>query len=143
MIYLDHNALTIARDGDIYLSNSGRFREETIARFTPDGLPDRSFGEGGRIQVGAGLPVLRLFAGGHRLVLVSGSGIYGNSGWDLRAFHLDGRLDRSFGHGGHVAHRDSHFGPVAAARQSDGRIVLVGNRNPLEAGETVELMRFR
>jgi uncharacterized delta-60 repeat protein len=143
LIYTEHNLVTVGPDGHIYLTTSGRFRDTTIARFAEDGRIDRSFGERGLLRPDTGLPVLRLFADAHRLILVSGHGTYGDSGFDLRAFHLDGRPDRSFGQGGAVSHPDSKFGPVAAVRQADGRIVLGGTRNPLGIPEEVELMRFR
>jgi uncharacterized delta-60 repeat protein len=143
LIETEVDTVTVAPGGAIYLATSGRFHDATIARFAEDGRIDRSFGQRGLIRPDTGLPVLRLFTGGGRLILVSGHGTYGDSGFDLRAFHLDGRLDRSFGQGGAISHPGSPFGPVAAVRQADGRIVLGGTRNPLGIPEEVELMRFR
>lgn len=143
LVYVDFDSVSVARDGSIYLATSGENGDATVARFGEDGALDRSFGKQGVVRVDSSLPLLRLFTGGRQLVLVSGYGRYGSSGFDLRAFHLDGRPDRSFGDHGSISHRASTFAPGAALRQRNGRLVLAGTRGPLEAGEYVELLRFR
>ncbi|HWA55129.1 MAG TPA: hypothetical protein VG816_13250 [Solirubrobacterales bacterium] len=143
LVYLDFDAVSVARDGSIYLATSGENGDATVARFGEDGALDRSFGRRGVLRVDAGLPLVRLFTGGRQLVLVLGEGRYGGSGFDLRAYHLDGRPDLSFGDRGSISHSASTFAPVAALRQRNGRLVLAGTRGPLEAGEYVELLRFR
>lgn len=143
LLYIGFDSISVAPDGSIYLATSGENGNATLARFGEDGALDRSFGRQGVVRVDVGLPLLRLFTGGRQLVLVSGQGRYGNSGFDLRAFHLDGRPDLSFGDHGSISHNASTFGPVAAVRRRNGRLVLAGTRRPLEAGEDVELLRFR
>jgi uncharacterized delta-60 repeat protein len=143
LIYTAFDSISIAPNGSIYLATSAENGNATLARFGRNGALDRSFGKRGVVRVGIGLPLLRLFTGGRRLVLVSGYGRYGDSGFDLRAFHLDGRPDFSFGDHGSVSRHASTFAPGAAVRQRNGRIVLAGTRYPLEAGEYVELLRFR
>ncbi len=143
LIYDTFDSISVAPDGSIYLATSGENGNATLARFSEDGALDRSFGKQGVVRVDVGLPLLRLFTGGRQLVLVSGYGRYGSSGFDLRAFHLDGRPDLSFGDHGSISHNASTFAPGAAVRQRNGRLVLAGTRGPLEAGEDVELLRFR
>jgi uncharacterized delta-60 repeat protein len=142
-IETEHSSVVAAPNGRVYLATSGRFGQTTLARFRPDGARDRSFGKDGILYVENHLPLLRLFPGGRQLILVSGSGSFGNSGYELQAFHRDGRPDPSFGRHGAVAHQASPFGPIEALRQASGRIVLVGTRDPLGLHEEVELMRFR
>jgi uncharacterized delta-60 repeat protein len=142
-INVEFSSITVAPDGRIYLVAPGDSGETTIARFHTDGSRDRSFGERGIARANNDLPPLRLFAEGRQLVLVAGSGSFGNSGFELRAFHLDGSLDRSFGEGGRLTRRNSPFGPIGAVRQADGRIVLAGPRNPHRPHEALELLRFR
>jgi uncharacterized delta-60 repeat protein len=143
LIYDEFDSISVAPDGRIYLATSGENGNATLARFGEDGALDRSFGKQGVVRVDVGLPLLRFFTGGRRLVLVSGYGRYGDSGFDLRAFHLDGRPDLSFGDRGSISRKASAFAPGAAVRQPNGRLVLAGTRGPLEAGEYVELLRFR
>jgi uncharacterized delta-60 repeat protein len=143
LIYVASDSISVAPDGRIYLATSGENGNATLARFGKDGALDRSFGKQGVVRVDVGLPLLRLFTGGRQLVLVSGYGRYGDSGFDLRAFHPDGRPDLSFGDRGSISHHASTFAPGAAVRQRNGRLVLAGTRRPLEAGEYVELLRFR
>lgn len=136
-----------ARDGRIYLVTSSRFgRETTLARFREDGGLDRSFGHGGVVQYQASQPLLAFFPGPRQLVLVAGDGGAYDTGLTLRAFHLDGSRDRSFGDGG--VFRGSPgplgaFGPIGAVRQPDGKIVIAGTQRPHEYGEKLELIRFR
>lgn len=140
-------SVTAAADGRIYLvTSSSGGRETTLARFREDGTLDRSFGRGGAVQYQASQPLLAFFPGRRQLILVAGDGAAYRTGFTLRAFHLDGSRDRSFGDGGIVRGSPGPlgaFGPIGAVRQPDGKIVIAGTRRPRSYGEKLELIRFR
>jgi uncharacterized delta-60 repeat protein len=146
LVGLGFSSISVARDGRIYLATSSDRGEVTLARFRDDGSRDPSFGRRGVRRVEGELPLIDLFAGGRQLVLVCGHGTFGDHGFALYGLHLDGRRDRSFGHAGIVEGdqgRTAGFGPVAAVRQANGRIVLAGTWKPLALHAKVELVRFR
>jgi uncharacterized delta-60 repeat protein len=140
-------SVNATRDGRIYLvTSSSGGRETTLVRFLEDGALDLSFGHGGVVQYQASQPLLAFFPGPRQLVLVAGDGNAFRTGLTLRAFHLDGSRDRSFGDGG--VFRGSpgplgDFGPIGAVRQPDGKIVIAGTLRPNQYGEKLELIRFR
>lgn len=140
-------SVNATRNGHIYLvTSSSGGRETTLVRFREDGARDRSFGQGGVVQYEASQPLLAVFPGPRQLVLVAGDGNAFRTGLTLRAFHLDGSRDRSFGDGG--VFRGSPgplgvFGPIGAVRQSDGKIVIAGTQRPNNYGEKLELIRVR
>jgi uncharacterized delta-60 repeat protein len=140
-------SINATRDGRIYLvTSSSGGRETTLVRFREDGALDRSFGRGGVVRYGASQPLLAFFPGPRQLVLVAGDGDAFRTGLTLRAFHLDGSPDRSFGDDG--VFRGSPgplgaFGPIGAVRQPDGKIVIAGTVRPNNYGEKLELIRFR
>ena len=140
-------SVNATRDGRIYLVTSSRGgRETTLVRFREDGARDRSFGRRGVVQYEASQPLLAFFPGPRQLVLGAGEGDAFGTGLTLRAFHLDGSRDRSFGDGGVFRGNPDPlgaFGPIGAVRQSDGKIVIAGTRRPNNYGEKLELIRFR
>jgi uncharacterized delta-60 repeat protein len=140
-------SLNATRDGRIYLvTSSSGGRETTLVRFLEDGALDLSFGRGGVVQYQASQPLLAFFPGPRQLVLVAGDGYAFRTGLTLRAFHLDGSRDRSFGDDGLFRGSPGPlgaFGPIGAVRQPDGTIVIAGTLRPNEYGEKLELIRFR
>ena len=92
-----------------------------LARYTPEGSLDPSFGEGGIVisRLGIGR-ALALQADG-RIVVAGFSG----SGFALARYHRDGSLDRTFGGDGTVD-APANGGAFSVAVQPDGRIVVGG-----------------
>jgi uncharacterized delta-60 repeat protein len=131
-----------------------------IRRYTVEGGPDDSFGVAGSVTVSFDLP----FSGGYlgddypkaiallpdgRFV-VAGQSLgqssqcsFGcESNFLMARFNADGRLDSSFGNNGKVVSA-SVLGADSLARQSDGKLVVVGNQNIGRAQIwTLELHRF-
>jgi hypothetical protein len=95
-----------------------------LVKVTGAGRLDRSFAGRGYRPVALGITI-GLFAQGNRLLALGLRNFHGPS--RVRAFRLDGRVDRSFESppavvaGGYVG-----SGLVAAAQQPGGRVVLVG-----------------
>lgn len=89
---------------------------------------------------------LGIFSSRGQLILATGSAPLGRPGLVLRAYRPNGSVDRGFGHNG-VARESStpalHFGPLAAARQPGGRIVVVGKATRRYGSTEPELLRFR
>jgi uncharacterized delta-60 repeat protein len=109
-----------------------------LARFSPDGTLDRSFGNQGIVVTNFGDST----AAAHALVLqpdgkifvagVSGAGPYSElNDFALARYNSNGSLDQSFGNGGKLK---THFPGVsntgsratAAALQADGKLVVAG-----------------
>ena len=110
-----------------------------LARYQPDGTPDRTFGDGGRLSQ----DLRRLTADVIHAVMIEPDGkilaagvtyedevvIRPNGDFMLARYTPDGRPDPGFGLGGTVT---TDFGPgtydepYAAVRQRDGRILLGG-----------------
>jgi uncharacterized delta-60 repeat protein len=139
-------SVNVTRGGLIYLvTSSSGGRETTLVRFRERGALDRSFGHGGVVRYQAAQPLLAFFPGRRQLVLVAGDGSFFRTGITLRAFHLNGSRDRSFGDGGVFRGspgRLGAFGPIGAVRQPDGKIVVAGTLRPNNYGEKLELIRF-
>jgi uncharacterized delta-60 repeat protein len=117
-----------------------------IVRLDRFGRRVRAFGRGGAVPPGAAPPPLSLLSTGRRIVLVSDYPRRRLGGVLLRAYRSDGSLDRGFGHRGRArggVDQRKIFQPVAAARQPDGKIVVVGTAGAWFAGNQTELLRFR
>jgi uncharacterized delta-60 repeat protein len=144
----EESAVALAPDGGILVAAAPEAGlhplPTTLIRFRPDGIRDRAFGHNGLVRVDAGAPMVSFF-GGHRLILVSAAGPFGEHGVAIRSFRADGSLDRRFGHVGVVTAATAHpLRPTAAARQPNGRIVLAGTKGGLdEPGTAIEVLRFR
>ncbi len=131
-------AVAIQLDGKIVAAGGtgGRF---ALARYTPSGRLDRSFGNGGRVlaDVGARPDVYsRAWQRGAAAVVVQRDGKIiaagaGNGDFALVRLTGRGRLDRTFGRNGRVV-TDFQGGisggdyATAVAVQPDGKIVAVG-----------------
>ena len=117
-----------------------------LVRYTPDGTPNTSFGQGGIVTTdfsGHGDVANAVAVQGDGKIVVAGyavppSGIH--SDFALARYNPDGSLDTSFGIGGRVR---TDFGALsdddvlALAIQSDGKIVAVGS-----VGEHMGLARY-
>lgn len=139
------SALVIQPDGKIVVAGvaqlagtGGTPRVFALARYTSDGRPDPSFGNGGSLTTSFG----GTFAAASAIMLqpdgkivVAGTADFNprvpGSGLDfaLARYHTNGSLDASFGDAGKVVF--DFFGSFdqanAAALQPDGKIIVVGS----------------
>jgi uncharacterized delta-60 repeat protein len=115
------------------ISQNGGVQNFAVARYTPDGVLDTTFGIGGMTQIDFG----NCCQGATKVVLqpngkiITVGGSNGESSEDdflLARLISDGSLDSTFGAGGKVrtSFGDLNGGANGAALQSDGRIVAVG-----------------
>jgi uncharacterized delta-60 repeat protein len=116
--------------GDTHPSHKG-----ALARYNPDGTPDTTFGNGGKVvtvatvrESAAGLLILP-----DGKIMISGSIDLPNSfdtSFALLRYNSDGSVDPTFGNGGivmtNIAEHDDYA--YAIALQSDGKIVAAGRR---------------
>ena len=112
-------AVAIQPDGKIVAAGTRRSLAATggelaLARYTPDGGADRSFGD-------AGVACASDAASGPAIAILDGGEILAG-GKTLVRFDADGTIDRSFGSDGRV---DTGFGS-AFALQPDGAVVVGG-----------------
>jgi uncharacterized delta-60 repeat protein len=123
------NAMAIQKDGRIIACGGGPIgsRFAALARYTPRGALDSSFGRGGKIQPSF-CSAVALQADSK--VVVAGTNVaHGSRGFGLARYNRDGTLDLSFGNGGKVV---IGFGAAlspelsAVAIQPDGKIVAAG-----------------
>jgi uncharacterized delta-60 repeat protein len=133
--------VAIQRDGKIVAAGrgfAGDHSEFALARYTPDGKLDPSFGVGGRVLTDFGSESYESYA---RAVAIQADGRLVAAGFSSEDFALarytaDGRLDPSFGDGGRVV---TNFGfthcpacevssewATAVAVQKDGKIDAAG-----------------
>ena len=108
------NALVVDRGGNLVVAGGG-FHVFMVARYTPDGVLDATFGIGGMVTTdfpgfGQARGLVRQPDG--RLVVAR--------------YLADGTLDSSFGTGGTTSFGDSVGGGRALLLQPDGRVVVAG-----------------
>jgi uncharacterized delta-60 repeat protein len=117
----------------------GSFDGFALARYSPDGTPDPSFGDGGQVITNLGrhhdaraLAALRQPNG--KMVVAGSAG----SDFALVRYQPDGSLDTSFGRAG-IVRTDfgGEAGANALALQSDGEIIAAGH-----AGSSTALARY-
>jgi uncharacterized delta-60 repeat protein len=139
------SAVILQPDGRIVVAGtagdhpSGRF---VLLRYEPDGAPDTSFGQQGRVIDHFGYDAFRLSVDHQeaRAVALQPDGkivVVGDNGEDviLARYDGDGAPDAAFGSGGHVmtdlstADEHSHESGQAAALLPDGRIVVATVRS--------------
>lgn len=129
----DESAMALQADGKIVMVG-GRFTDFVLARFKPDGSPDRSFGTDGKVttDIAGGFAQERARAvaiqpDGRIVVAGESSTPSGDLAVALVRYNADGALDTRFGSGGKV------FEPAALGRAfdvailADGRIVVAGD----------------
>jgi uncharacterized delta-60 repeat protein len=133
------NAVLIQPDGKIVVAGNvlvGGDADFAVARFTPDGTLDNTFGGDGRVTIGlggweSGTSIARQADG--KLVVAGSSEqglISGDFDFAIARLNSDGTLDSSFDGDGKVT---SDLGEEdlgsAVFIQPDGKIVVVGDRN--------------
>jgi uncharacterized delta-60 repeat protein len=125
--------------------SSSAERATILVRLDRRGHRVSSFGARGVVRPGGDAHPLALFATKRGSILITPRGWNSSGGVVLRAFRSNGALDRRFGRRGMTVAatgQDRIFNPVAAARQSNGRIVVVGTAGAWFTGNKVELLRF-
>jgi uncharacterized delta-60 repeat protein len=151
------NALTITSGGKpLFAGVDGE--SSLLARFHPNGALDRSFGQGGFVRTRRGTRLAFNDATTQRDGRITATGFYnqrrsGQAQVAALRYLPNGKLDRSFGHGGFFQY---HLGResvgYAAITQPDGRVVIAGRasfgKQSREAPSALEgarplLMRFR
>lgn len=118
----------------------------SLLRLDQSGHVVRSFGSRGFIRVPSFGSPLAVFYSRSQLILAMGGSPIESVGLILRAYRSDGAIDHGFGQNGIVHERSTptlHFGALAAARQRDGRIVVVGKATRRYGSAETELLRFR
>jgi uncharacterized delta-60 repeat protein len=128
------NAVAVQADGKIVVAGqaSERIRSAfVLVRYRWNGTRDRSFGGAGIVttafQALTGNAYDLAIQPNGRIVAV-GEGVIAN-GFCVARYRRDGRLDRSFGHGGKVRtpiQQGIGGGAAAVALQPDGRVVVAG-----------------
>ncbi len=151
-VQTDGMIVACGASGDDIL-DSDAAHDIALARYSPDGRLDPSFGVGGKVVVDLGAHSevaegIVALPDGHLLVAGSISGDHLGSavGDDIfvARFNVDGSLDRGFGKQG-VAALDlgrSADRAVAIAVQPDGAIVVAGRRMSVGGGMYPGLARF-
>jgi len=124
-------------------SESTRSSVPFVARYTPAGALDRTFGTGGVVRTPGAAGTLSAVAiqGDGKIVVAGGgpSGTGGRGDFVLARYDASGRPDTSFDGDG-VAFTDFGLGAVAVglAIQRDGKIVAVGNAKSAAARDALE-----
>lgn len=131
---------TVQSNGDVVAvgeSGAGTNTSLLLARFTPSGAPDGSFGSGGMVRgpAVAGAPgslgrSVAIQPDGKIVVVGAASDASGSTpkGLLIERYSSSGTLDTSFGSGGVVNEFGSSFGNgYAVAIQPDGKIVATGS----------------
>src|SRR3954469_13630704 len=143
------NAVAVDGDGRVVV---GSCAEESwvVMRFTSDGRPDPSFGEGGRATVpgvGTSRPFEQDACVGDLVIRPDGAIVATAGAPDaatrarpaLFQLHPDGSLDRGFGSAGVVLIDDvpQPGGIVGVRRRADGRLVIV-----VRSGSGIGILRY-
>ena len=141
--------VVVQPDGRIVAAGGTGQGQFVLARYEPDGRPDSSFGDGGKVVTafgpngdGAQAAAIqvdgKLVVGGYHTV-----GIADNAPRFLALVRYtpDGRLDPSFGRGGKVV-KKNRGDAAGIAIQRNRRIVVLAFRSPRETSWALALLRF-
>ncbi len=118
-----------------YPGSGGFFYGTGVSRYNPDGTPDMTFGDNGKVYLSSSDPrattsVLGVAAQPDGKILAAGligsSGGSNSSGIRVTRFNGDGSLDASFGSGGIFTYMQQGFNAFDIALQPDGKIVVGG-----------------
>ena len=149
----DTTDVALRADGKILIAASPEAATRpgltSLVRLGRDGARDRSFGRDGVLRVRGRAPLgLSIFASDRQIILLTERGLSGRGfGVVLHAYKANGAVDRRFGQRGVVSATPSGAGffvPTAAARQPNGRIVVIGSTKKAKgSGTDIELLRFR
>jgi uncharacterized delta-60 repeat protein len=122
-----------------------------VARYTPTGAPDSSFGSGGKVRTDFGGSFERAWAvltqADGKIVVVGDGSAAGPQTLDfvLARYNGDGSLDGGFGTDGKVVttfEPDSLDTAQAAVLQPDGKIVVAGRSRKIGVGGRLGLARY-
>ena len=117
------SALVVQDDGKLVAAASG-FPEGLLARFSPDGTLDPTFGEGGIVATGIGQVTDVEVQPLDGKLVVAGT----DSDWVLVRYNPDGTVDTGFGDAGRVTTDVGGVDiPSEVLVQPGGRIVVAGN----------------
>jgi uncharacterized delta-60 repeat protein len=134
-------AVAVAPNGAIYLAgdalDGGGDRAALIARFTPSGRLDYSFGSGGfrRIQLGgpeesSSIASIVLQPDGKVVTIADVDNRLGNSSPRILRFDEDGSLDPTFGDGGQVVvNLGGTESSLSSATIQDGQLLVAGSHS--------------
>ncbi|RYD33402.1 MAG: hypothetical protein EOP86_13475, partial [Verrucomicrobiaceae bacterium] len=117
-----------------------------LARFHPDGSPDSSFGEAGRVvtdipgRVNESAEDVILQKDG-KILLAAGSGAGSNQFFTLLRYQPDGTLDSTFGNKG-IRTTLFEGNPTSMILQPDGKILLGGDTMQVNESCDLAVVRF-
>jgi uncharacterized delta-60 repeat protein/uncharacterized repeat protein (TIGR01451 family) len=141
-----NGALALQPDGKIVIAVNGISPSNyygLLVRLSPDGIPDDTFGQGGKTVADplASWSALGLQEDG-RLVVAGGLYATRVRPFRLSRYQSDGSLDASFGSDGTVTTGFSNpFSPVwAMALYGDGRILVLGHTNIPNTNDTQSVL---
>lgn len=131
--------ITVLKEGKIlvtgtYIKNESFFVHDEyilLMRFLPDGSPDLSFGEQGRVLIDFDEEDARVFSmvvQPDEKILIAGPYYSNIVRFRVLRFHSDGRMDTDFGEDGVtlIGFDNYHSLPGEIALQADGKIVISG-----------------
>jgi uncharacterized delta-60 repeat protein len=120
-------ALAIQEDGKIVAGGTGGASRYVLARYSPNGTLDRSFGTGGTVTTfSPGVDALAIQKDG-KIVAAGGGDKASNQVFALARYNPNGTLDRSFGTGGKVTTAiGTDAVPLDLVIQPDGKLVAAG-----------------
>jgi uncharacterized delta-60 repeat protein len=117
-------AMAIQRDGSIVTVGRGGGQHETLARYKPDGSPDRSFGNGGHESTG--IETAQDYSGADVAIESTGKIVVAGPSTIAR-YNKDGTLDTAFGQDGYLTpDLGGQLGKGSVAIDSTDRILIVG-----------------
>jgi uncharacterized delta-60 repeat protein len=144
---LPDGRIAVAGGAEHPLAPFGRAYDMAIALYTSDGRLDASFGSGGKVLTdfsgyNDGATAIAVLADGKLLVGGSSGSSEFRGHFALARYHLDGRLDTSFGTDGKAV-GDFEAAATAMVLQPDGKIILAGtSQTNIITGSDFSVARF-